>query len=207
MKKLIVALVTLMFVALTPTQAQEFQEGVHYRVIGDTPSRAPEVIDFFSFYCGGCYQYAPFSDMLAEEFGSGFNKYHVNIVVPNAAIRDNIQSVWATAIVLGIDEQFKERVFQNHFVRNRMSNSVAELKQIMLDLGVEEEMYNRAANSMQVRSLANRMNSLQRQFSVSRTPTYIVNRKYEMLPGGFDNSSNFFEDYLRLARYLVAKDF
>ena len=207
MKKLIVALVTLLFVALTPTHAQEFREGVHYRVIGDTPSRAPEVIDFFSFYCGGCYQYAPFGDLLAKEFGNSFNKYHVNIVVPNAAIRDNIQSVWATAIVLGIDEQFKERVFQNHFMRNRMSNSVAELKQIMLDLGVEEEMYNRAANSMQARSLANRMSSLQRQFSINRTPTYIVNRKYEMLPDWFSNSSNFFEDYLRLARYLVAKDF
>ncbi|RUO23081.1 hypothetical protein CWE08_00040 [Aliidiomarina iranensis] len=206
MKKLVVALFALVFVALVPAQAQEFEEGVHYRVVGDTPSRNPEIVDFFSFYCNGCYQYAPFSDMLKAEFGDAFQKYHVNIVVPNAAIRDNIQAIWATAIMLGVDEQFKERMFQKHFVRNDFTNSVAEAKQIMLDLGVEEERYDRAFGSMQVRGLSNRMSSLQRQFSISRTPTYIVNRQYEMLPGGFSNSANFFQDYLNLARYLMEKE-
>lgn len=206
MKAFAVALVAAMMMAFGSAQAQEFREGVHYRVVGDTPSSSPEIIDFFSFYCGGCYQFSPFSDTLQAEFGDAFNKYHVNIVVPNTAIRDNIQRVWATAILLGVEEQFKERVFQNHFIRNRMSNSVAELKQIMLDLGVTEENYNRAFNSMQVRGLANRMASAQRQFAVNRTPTYIVNRKYEMLTSGFSNSNDFFADYLRLARYLMAKD-
>ncbi|RUO35451.1 disulfide isomerase [Aliidiomarina shirensis] len=205
MKKLVVALFVFVFVALAPAQAQEFEEGVHYRVVSDTVSRNPEIIDFFSFYCNGCYQYAPFSDMLKAEFGDAFQKYHVNLVVPNAAIRDNIQAIWATAIMLGVDEQFKERMFQKHFVRNDFTNSVAEAKQVMLDLGVEEETYNRAFGSMQVRGLSNRMNSLQREFAISRTPTYIVNRKYEMLPGGFNDSANFFDDYLKLAAYLLEK--
>lgn len=205
MKKWLIALASAAVMAFTPVSAQNFQEGVHYRVVGDTPSSSPEIIDFFSLYCNACYHFAGFSDMLKAEFGDAFKKHHVNLVVPNAVMRDNIQRIHATSIVLGVEEQFVERVFQRHFVRNSFVNTVADAKQIMLDLGVEEAAFDRAFNSFAVTSLSNRMRSLQQQFGVSATPTYVVNRKYQMLQSGFQNSSNFFEEYMALAKYLIEK--
>lgn len=209
MQKLTVIFLVLgLFLASLPAVASpsRFQEGVHYTVISDQRSRNPEIIDFFSLYCNACYQFASFGDTLKDEFGDAFRKYHVNIVVPNNVMRENIIQIWATAMVLGIDEAFAERVFQRHFIRNSWVNSVADAKSIFADLGVDEARFDRAWNSMQVRSLTNRMRSLQDTFNVRATPTYIVNRKYQMNPEGFRNSRNFFEDYVALARYLIEKE-
>ncbi|RUO29529.1 thiol:disulfide interchange protein DsbA/DsbL [Aliidiomarina sanyensis] len=209
MQKLAVVLLAigLFFTSLyAEASSSRFQEGVHYTVISDQRSRNPEIIDFFSLYCNACYQFATFSDTLKDEFGDAFRKYHVNIVVPNNTMRDNIMQIWATATVLGVDEAFAERVFQRHFVRNSWVNSVSDAKAVFADLGVDEERFDRAWNSMQVRSLTNRMRSLQDTFNVRATPTYIVNRKYQMNPQGFQNSRNFFDEYLALARYLMEKE-
>ncbi|WP_185960730.1 thiol:disulfide interchange protein DsbA/DsbL [Aliidiomarina halalkaliphila] len=209
MQKLVVTAmaVVLLFVAsATQASSERFQEGVHYNVISDQKSRNPEIIDFFSLYCNACYQFASFSDSLKDEFGDAFRKYHVNIVVPNNAMRENIMQIWATAMVLGVNEEFAERVFQRHFVRNSWVNSVSDAKGVFAELGVDEERFDRAWNSMQVRSLTNRMRTAQDNFNVRATPTYIVNRKYQMNPQGFQNSANFFNDYMDLARYLMSKD-
>jgi len=206
MKKIILAGISALFFAFTPASAMDFTEGVHYEVVGESRSSSPEIIDFFSLYCNACYQYRPFSDMLKNEFGDAFKKYHVNFVAPRG-MSDHIIQIWATAQVLDVDDQFASRVFTRNFARNDWVDSVDKAKQVMNELGVSGEDFDRAHNSFAVRSLSNRMRTAAGTYNVRGTPTYIVNRKYRMLPEGFrDSGSDFFERYLELAKYLVQKD-
>lgn len=206
MKKFAAALAAMLALVAGPIWANSFEEGVHYEVIADEVSDEPEIIDFFSLYCNACYQYQPFGEMLTEEFGDDFKKYHVNFVAPGG-MQEHIVQVWAAVNRLGISEDFVRQVFRRHFSQNNFVESLSEAKSVIAELGVDEEEFDRVYNSFAVRSQANRMRTMAENFDVSATPTYIVNRKYQMRPQGFrDSGSNFFEDYLELARYLIQKD-
>ena len=186
-------------------QAIEFEEGVHYDVVGDKASDEVEILDFFSFYCGSCYQFQPFGQMLKAEFGDSFKKYHVNFIGPRD-IGDVTVRTWAVANILGVADEVEPLIFRKHFQQRNMSSSVDDLASVFTLVGVEREKFDEAYNSFPARSQANRMRREAETFEVNATPTFIVNRRYRMNPQGFRDSEDFFGDYLELAKYLVAKD-
>lgn len=186
-------------------QAMDFREGVHYDVIGDEASEEVEIIDFFSFYCGSCYQFQPFGDMMKDEFGDSFKKYHVNFIGPRN-MGDITIRAWAAANILGVSEEVSPLIFRKHFQQRNMSSSIDDLASVFAAVGVDREQFDQAYNSFPARSQANRMRREAENFDVSGTPTFIVNRRYRMNPQGFRDSEDFFGDYLELAKYLAAKD-
>lgn len=186
-------------------QAVEFEEGVHYEVISDERTEQREVIDFFSFYCNACFQFQPFSRMLAEEFGDDFKKYPVAFLGPNGMGETTVQA-WAAAKVLDVQDEVGPAIFREHFTRRNLSTSLNELQTIFASVGVEADDFERAYNSFPARSLTNRMRRDAENYQIRATPTYIINGRYRMMQEGFRNSSNFFQDYLELARYLAARE-
>ena len=187
------------------SQAMEFREGVHYEVVGEEASDEVEIIDFFSFYCGSCYQFQPFGQMLSDEFGDDYKKYHVNFIGPRD-LGDTTIRAWAVANILDVADEVSPLIFRKHFQQRNMSSSVDDLASVFAAVGVDRERFDEVYNSFPARSQANRMRREAETFNVNATPTFIVNRRYRMNPQGFRDSEDFFGDYLELAKYLVAKD-
>ncbi|MGX5915658.1 thiol:disulfide interchange protein DsbA/DsbL [Aliidiomarina sp. Khilg15.8] len=206
MKKIWLAMAALVTLGVAAcAQANDFKEGVHYEVVSDEASDGTEIIDFFSFYCNACYQYQPFSQMLKEEFGDDFKKYQVQFIAPQG-MGDTIVRAWAAAVILDVTDEVGPAVFRQHFAQRNMSNSLEDLEDIFLSVGVDRAEFEKAYNSFPARSLANRMKREAENYSVRATPTYIINGRYRMKQEGFRDSRNFFDEYLELARYLVEKD-
>ncbi|RUO27051.1 disulfide isomerase [Aliidiomarina minuta] len=191
--------------AMSSAQAMDFREGVHYEIVSEERTEKTEILDFFSFYCNACYQFQPFSNMLAEEFGDNFKKYHVDFVGPQG-MGETIVQAWATASILDVKSELAPAVFRQHFAQRNISNSKDDLKTIFASIGVDGDEFERAYNSFPARSLTNRMRREAQKYDVRATPTFIVNGRYRMMSSGFRDSNNFFDDYLALAKYLVEKD-
>ena len=188
------------------SQAMEFREGVHYDVVGDEASEEVEIIDFFSFYCGSCYQFQPFGQMLSDEFGDDYKKYHVNFIGPSRDQGDATVRAWAVANILDVADEVAPLIFRKHFQQRNMSSSVDDLASVFAAVGVDREKFDEVYNSFPARSQANRMRREAEDYNVNATPTFIVNRRYRMNPQGFRDSEDFFGDYLELAKYLAQKD-
>lgn len=206
MKKLWLAMVAVATLGLTlSANATDFREGVHYDVVADQATDEVEIIDFFSFYCGSCYQFQPFGDMLKDEFGDSFKKYHVNFIGPRN-MGDVTIRAWAAANILGVADEVSPLIFRKHFQQRNISSSVDDLAEVFAAVGVERDDFDRAYNSFPARSQANRMRREAENFNVSGTPTFIVNGRYRMNPQGFRDSDDFFGEYLALAKFLANKD-
>lgn len=206
MKKLLTALVATLILVVAPASAIDFREGVHYEVLATEATSKPEIIEYFSFYCGSCYQFSPFSDKMAQLYPEAFKAYQVDFIAPRE-MGDVIVQSWAAATVLGVAAEFKQRTFHQHFVERKQSNSLNDIKAIFKQLGVAEPQFEQAYGSFAVRSLTNRMRTAARDFKVRSTPTYIVNGKYQVLQQGFrDSGNNFFADLEALVEYLITKE-
>lgn len=206
MKKFWLAMVAVASFGLAMSaQATDFREGVHYDVVADEATDEVQIIDFFSFYCGACYQYQPFGDMMKAEFGDSFKKYHVDFIGPRNMGEITVRA-WAAANILGVAEEVSPLIFRKHFQQRNVSGSLDDLAGVFAAVGVDREDFDKAYNSFPARSQANRMRREAENFDVRGTPTFIVNGRYRMNPQGFRDSEDFFGDYLELAKYLASKD-
>src|SRR5690554_113798 len=177
MKKLWLMLVAAAAFTMATATAADFEEGVHYDVVGEEATEELEIIDFFSFYCGSCYQFQPFGEMLQEEFGDSFKKYHVNFI-GSREMGDITIRAWAAANILGVTDEVSPLIFRKHFQQRDMSTSVDDLAGVFQLVGIDREEFDKAYNSFPARSQANRMRREAEKFNVNATPTFIINGRY-----------------------------
>lgn len=206
MKTTLLSFIAALTLMIAPLQAAEYREGVHYKTLAREATAAPEIIEYFSFYCGACYQFSPFSEKLAERYPQAFKSYQIDSIAPRGMESVIVQS-WATANVLGVATEFKRRLFHQHFVERKQSNSINDIKAIFQQVGVTPAKFEQAYASIPAIGLTNRMRTSVNEFKISSTPTYIVNGKYVVLQQGFQSSgNNFFADLEKLFEYLITKD-
>lgn len=198
------SLLVLAAVTAMPAKAMEFIEGQHYQTLETPLTDAPSITEFFSFYCGSCYQHQAFNKIIEERWPGVMTKYHVSFLAPRN-LGPEVQRAWAAAQLLEVDEEFSKAVFERNFVAREQVASSAAMAAIFSDLGVSAERLKQTMSSFQVRSLSNRMVQAERRYHVSGTPTYVVNGRYVMDNRAFRESSDFFADYLALAEYLLEK--
>lgn len=181
-----------------PTFAASFEQGTHYTVISDEATAEPEVLEFFSYGCGGCYMFDPWfkraKDVLGEQakfqyvpvdFGGGF-------WTPS-------QNLFLVLEALGRREELHDLAFQYiHGERNGITESKA--KAFLAQHGVSEEAYEKTLKSFAVHVREQRYDQLTKRYRISSTPTVIVNGKYRVehtkLTGGPDQ-------FVELLRYLL----
>lgn len=201
-------LLTLILVSLSftigCTDASQFDEGVHYHELSTSKSEEPVITEFFSFYCGSCYQFQPFNAQVKAEWPGMLVEHHVSNLAPQG-FGTTIQSAWAAARLLEVDKGFAELVFERNFEQRKQVDSMDALYEIFESLGVEPDELDRSMQSFQARTLVRRMQSEEGRYNVRGTPTYIVNGRYLMDQRAFRNSEDFFNDYLELMRYLLEK--
>ncbi|MBD1388051.1 thiol:disulfide interchange protein DsbA/DsbL [Neiella sp. HB171785] len=213
MNKYLVALFALLALPLSACAA-DYEEGTHYEVLPGQPTAAPEVIEFFSYYCGHCYKFEPIVAALEKGLkGTELKRAHVDFLYyVDRSTRKRypetgkiVSRGFAVAQALKVVEPVSEEIYKRHFYENRQISSVGDLRDAFIAAGVAAKDFDSAYNSFPVNSMVARMAQQTKKYGIRSTPTVIVNGKYKVKPSGLSGADNFIDEYVKLVNYLVAK--
>jgi len=150
-----------------------------YSTLQDPVTDAPEVVEFFSFYCGPCYLFADkypvvstINKVLPE--GKKVVQYHVSAM---GKFGHELSEAWAIASVMGVTEQVEHPIF-NAVQRDKSINTPEDIAVIFRDAGIDPETYNNAKNSMMVKAFIARQDAMVKAFKVRGTPSIYVMGRY-----------------------------
>lgn len=212
MKKLFSILLLILILPLAACAEGEFKEGKQFDVIADVATSKPEVKEFFSFYCGHCFQFEPIMQSIEHKLpeGTSFKKMHVDFLrAASPEIQETLARAYLVAVHLNKGDQIASAIF-NHIHRNRgVFASDDDIRQFMLINDIDAESYDKAMNSFSVRGGVKQMKKEQTELSDRRVltgvPTIIVNGKYRVNLAGLD-SKNIEQELQQLIDFLLTKD-
>ncbi|SFR17407.1 MULTISPECIES: thiol:disulfide interchange protein DsbA [unclassified Enterobacter] len=206
MKKIWLALAGLIL-AFSASAAQ-FTEGKQYTTLETPVAGAPQVLEFFSFYCPHCYDFERVwhvSDTVKEKLpeGTKMTKYHVEFLGP---LGKELTQAWAVAIALGVEDKITAPMFEA-VQKTQTVQSVADIRQVFVDAGVKGEEYDAAWNSFVVKSLVAQQEKAAADVQLRGVPAMFVNGKYQLNPQGMDASSMdiFVQQYADAVKFLIAQ--
>ena len=150
-----------------------------YSTLKDPVTDAPEVVEFFSFYCGPCYLFSEqypvvsaINKVLPE--GKTVVQYHVGAM---GKFGQELSEAWAIASVMGVTEQVEQPLFIA-VLRDKTINTPEDIAKIFSEAGITPETYNNAKNSMMVKAFIARQNAMINDFKVRGTPSIYVQGRY-----------------------------
>lgn len=163
------------------TSAPNYTEGKEYSQIATPVVDAPEVVEFFSFYCPHCYDFETkymipqaIKESLPE--GKKLTKSHVNFM---GGISDELTEAWSIANVLDKQEEIGPKIFDAiHKQRNLKSRD--DIIKIFEGSGVTKDEYEQLAMSFIVKSQVKRQQDLQNLMQVTGVPSFYVKGKYQI---------------------------
>lgn len=156
------------------------ENGKEYTTLTTPVTHAPKVIEFFSFYCGPCYQFVekyPVSEAINKILPEGetVTKYHVNALGP---LGNELTEAWAIAMVMGKTDAVEKKLFEA--LRNKKLTSVADIQAVFAQEGIDAETYEKARGSLTVKGAIARQNNAIAAFGVKATPSFYVDGKYHI---------------------------
>lgn len=155
------------------------QQGAGYRTINAEPPAVEgsvEVLEFFWYGCGACYQFAPLVDAWKADLPEGVVFTRVPAVLnPNWRLHGQ---AFYTAEALGVTERLHSRIFNSIHQERRFLQSEAEVRNLFVSNGVNGEDFDSAWNSFAVDSQLRRAERLAREYRVRATPSMVVAGHY-----------------------------
>ncbi len=172
-RRLLLACCFLLTSAAVVAQPSGFRSLGSDRATGDGPI---EVIEFFWYGCGACYQFAPLVDAWKENLDDGVNFVRIPAVLnPNWRLHGQ---AFYTAEALGVTDQVHDRIFHSIHQQRRFLESQAEIRELFVSNGIDAEAFDEAWNSFAVDSQLRRAERLARQYQVRATPSIVVAGNY-----------------------------
>ncbi|WP_029685027.1 thiol:disulfide interchange protein DsbA [Tatumella saanichensis] len=208
MKKIWFALVGVMLAF--SAAASSFSDGKQYITLDKTVSGAPEVVEFFSFFCPHCYDFERtyhINQAVMDSLPKGvkFTRYSVNFLGGDFA--PQVTHAWAVAMALGVENKVVDPIFDG-LQKSQTITDAASLKATFIKAaGISSEEYDSAWNSFAVKALVSEQEKAANDFNITGVPSIFVHGKYQVNNAGLDTSSlnNFVADYVNVVKYLVAK--
>lgn len=184
MKKLLAILSLSLLLPLQACAQEQWSEGEHYTVISDEASAKPEVIEFFSFWCGHCYNFEPLVKQMKTKLDPSveFKKVHVNFMgfagpdTQNAATR-----AMMIARAMKQDEKLVAAIFNYIHVQRSAITNLNDLRNIFIVNGVDADEFDKMAKSFAVNSMFQKNNKMIDKYRrhIRGVPNFIVNGKYQ----------------------------
>lgn len=206
MKKIWLALAGLIL-AFSASAAQ-FEEGKQFTTLETPVAGAPQVMEFFSFYCPHCYEFERVwhvSDAVKQKLpeGAKMTKYHVEFLGP---LGKELTQAWAVAIALGVEDKITAPMFEA-VQKTQTVQNVADIRKVFVDAGVKGEEYDAAWNSFVVKSLVAQQEKAAADVQLRGVPAMFVNGKYQLNPQGMDATSLdvYVQQYADTVKYLTTK--
>ncbi len=211
MNKWLVAAAAALLLPLA-AMANNFQQGKHYDVIAEQKTAKPEVKEYFSFYCGGCFAFEPTAQKLAQSLPENveFKKFHVDFIRAAAPeIQNALARAFVSAKTLGKGDEMVAAIF-NQIHKSRVPfRSEADIRSLALINDMSAEEFDRAMRSFSVRGMVGQMAKEQEELSnrkvLTGVPMLVVNGKYRINNSSL-NQRNLQAELQALVEYLLAKD-
>lgn len=170
--------------------ATSFQEGTQYTKLNTVSSEAPDVVEFFSFYCGPCYLFNEtyhIGNTIRSNLpdGAQFVKYHVGAM---GSLGNELTEAWSVAMVLGIQDKIEKPLFEG-VQKDRAINSIQDIEKVFNTAGITPQQYEKTRGSLPVKSLIYKQNEAVKSLRVTGTPAVYVSGKYLINNGGVSLSS------------------
>ncbi|WP_312629993.1 DsbA family protein [Scandinavium sp.] len=182
------------------------KEGEQYSVLQQPVAQAPDVIEFFSFYCGPCYQFTqryPVSEGINRVLPADkmVTKYHVSAI---GKLGNELTEAWAIAMVMGKSDAIEKPLFEA-VQKTKNLRKASDIKAIFSHAGVTPAEYESAQNSLVVKALIAKQEAALQQFSVSGTPSYYVNGRYKINNSGInaDTPEGYVTGFAGVVSYLL----
>ncbi len=206
MKKIWLALAGM--VMAFSVSAADYSDGKQYNTLEKPVAGAPQVMEFFSFYCPHCYQFEEVlhvSDSVKKKLPAGtkMTKYHVEFLGP---LGKDLTQAWAVAIAMGIEDKITAPMFEA-VQKTQTVQTPADIRKVFIDAGVKPEEYDAAWNSFVVKSLVAQQEKAAADVGLQGVPAMYVNGKYQLNPQGMDTSNMdvFVQQYANTVNYLLGK--
>ena len=206
MKKIWLALAGM--VMAFSVSAADYSDGKQYNTLEKPVAGAPQVMEFFSFYCPHCYQFEEVlhvSDSVKKKLPAGtkMTKYHVEFLGP---LGIDLTQAWAVAMAMGIEDKITAPMFEA-VQKTQTVQTPADIRKVFIDAGVKPEEYDAAWNSFVVKSLVAQQEKAAADVGLQGVPAMYVNGKYQLNPQGMDTSNMdvFVQQYADTVNYLLGK--
>lgn len=165
-------------------------EGQQYIRLNNPVHNAPELLEFFSFYCSHCYQFEQVYNIshgikkkLAKDIV--FCKYHINSL---GDLGKHLTRAWAVAIALGIEDQIGPILFVA-IQKKQSIHTIDDIKATFIQFGIHEDEYDLAWNSILVKSLVLNQEQAALQFQLKGVPAIFIKGRYMIKNEKLDTSS------------------
>ncbi|NKF52220.1 thiol:disulfide interchange protein DsbA/DsbL [Shewanella sp. WXL01] len=200
MKKVLLVMAALLFAPLAANAAQ-YEEGVHYTVINNGPgSSKPEITEFFSFYCGHCYNFAKNVIPTIEKTlpkGVKFNQNHVEFIGRDMGIE--MSRAFAVAHQLKVEKKIEHALFQAIHDKKQRFVTRDDIRKLFIAYGVDGKDFDAAADSFMVKAQMSKMKRETENAQIRGVPALVVNGKYRVETGAVKS----YDELLAIAYYLA----
>lgn len=147
MKKIWLALAGL--VLAFSASAAQYEDGKQYTTLEKPVAGAPQVLEFFSFFCPHCYQFEEvlhISDNVKKKLPEGvkMTKYHVNFM--GGDLGKDLTQAWAVAMALGVEDKVTVPLFEG-VQKTQTIRSASDIRDVFINAGIKGEEYDAAWNS------------------------------------------------------------
>ncbi|HBR1031151.1 TPA: DsbA family protein [Klebsiella quasipneumoniae subsp. similipneumoniae] len=198
----------LFFSNCSASYAQTLLEGKQYSKLVKEIKDAPEVIEFFSFYCPPCAAFSihlGINKVLEKNLPNNLKlvKYHVNTM---GELGQELTDAWSIATVLGVQDEVEEPLFKA-VQEKRNIHTEEDIKKIFIDAGVSAEKFDSVKNSFAVRAMTQKQINAAKDFKVVGTPSFYIAGKYVVHNNGIEGSdiSNYSSEFSNVVNALLDK--
>lgn len=176
-------------------------EGQHYEVVSETGSAEPKVTEFFSHYCGHCFQFERWIDTVKTAVNVPFEKSHVSYIPQNDSL---VAMAMVKAFIIMQEMDVEETVSPQMFAAIHMSNERIEseeaIKGIFLLNDVDSDEYDKLFSSEEVNAKAKAMQALWLEKRITSVPTLVVNDRYKVNMGSVTSMDELIELTIALTK-------
>ena len=205
-KYLLLALFSAFSLFAFASHAADYQEGKQYIKLQNKVPNAPAVVEFFSFYCPPCNQFAN-----VYKVGQAVNerlpqsekvvKYHASFL---GAMGEELTEAWSIAIALGVEDKVEQPLF-DAVQKNKSINSKEDIRQVFIKAGIPAEEYDGAAHSFMVKSITAKQKNALEAFGVRGTPSFYVDGQYQIKNDGMQSKTveGYRTEYADVVKFLI----
>ncbi|WMY96063.1 MAG: DsbA family protein [Arsenophonus sp.] len=188
--------------------AMRYKEGIEFIKINESIKNAPQVLEFFSFYCPHCYEFDyiyNISKKVKENLPKNIimERYHVNFL---GELGTELTKAWIVAKIFSIEDKVIPLLFEG-IQKTKSINTSNDIKNIFVKLGIKIKEYDMLINSLLVKSLLIKQEKAVKDFKLIGVPAIFVNGKYMLCNNNIKATEkyNYPQIYSEIINFLIKK--